>query len=171
MVPDLLAEGLDVVFVGYNPGRYSAARGHHFAGPGNYFWALLYDAGLTGRRLDWSEDGELPFWRIGVTNLVDRMTPGSGDLSATELSDGGRRLREKIARWRPRVVCLLGKDIYRAYAGEAAPPHVDWGLRPDMVVDGVLDYVAPNPSRRSTLPYGMRLRYFTELKGILEYGL
>jgi TDG/mug DNA glycosylase family protein len=33
-VPDLLRRGLDVVFVGINPGLYSAAIGHHFGRPG-----------------------------------------------------------------------------------------------------------------------------------------
>jgi TDG/mug DNA glycosylase family protein len=34
-VPDLLRRGLEVVFVGINPGLYSAAIGHHFGRPGN----------------------------------------------------------------------------------------------------------------------------------------
>ncbi|HEY8394890.1 MAG TPA: 5-formyltetrahydrofolate cyclo-ligase, partial [Thermaerobacter sp.] len=50
-VPDVLVPGLAAVFVGLNPGRASAARGHHFAGPNNHFWRLLYEAGLTPRLL------------------------------------------------------------------------------------------------------------------------
>ena len=42
-MPDYLAPGLDVLFVGINPGRRSAATGHHYAGPGNHFWPLLYE--------------------------------------------------------------------------------------------------------------------------------
>ena len=30
-LPDYLAPGLDIVFVGINPGRYSAEVGHYFA--------------------------------------------------------------------------------------------------------------------------------------------
>ena len=37
-LPDYLTPGLDLVFVGINPGMKSAAAGHHYAGPGNQ-WA------------------------------------------------------------------------------------------------------------------------------------
>ncbi len=47
MLPDYLASGLDVILVGINPGLRSAEKGHHFAGPGNKFWDLLKDSGLT----------------------------------------------------------------------------------------------------------------------------
>jgi 5-formyltetrahydrofolate cyclo-ligase/TDG/mug DNA glycosylase family protein len=38
-------------------------------------------------------------------------------------------------------------------------------------VDGMWDFVAPNPSRRSTIAYDLRLRYFRELKGLIRWGL
>ena len=37
-LPDYLAPGLKVVFVGFNPGETSARRGHYYAYPGNRFW-------------------------------------------------------------------------------------------------------------------------------------
>ena len=46
-VPDVLGPGLRLVFVGINPGLYSAAAGHHFARPGNRFWKALHLAGIT----------------------------------------------------------------------------------------------------------------------------
>jgi G:T/U-mismatch repair DNA glycosylase len=42
---------LRVVFCGINPGRWSAAKGAHFANPRNDFWGLLHDAGFTPRQL------------------------------------------------------------------------------------------------------------------------
>lgn len=170
-VKDILTEGLTVLFVGYNPGRYTEQRGHHFAGPGNYFWPLLYESGLTERRLSCEDDGELLFWGVGITNIVSRMTPSSGDLSAEELRNGGRLLVEKVRRFRPRVVCCLGKEVYRHYADKPSGARVDWGLQPIPVVEDVLDYVAPNPSRRSTVPYGVRLTLMVRLKGLVTYGL
>ena len=50
-LPDELRPGLDLVFVGINPGIASATRGHHYAGPGNHFWPLLYEAGFVPERL------------------------------------------------------------------------------------------------------------------------
>ncbi|MGC8486773.1 MAG: mismatch-specific DNA-glycosylase [Clostridia bacterium] len=171
MVADVLAEGLRLIFVGYNPGRHSEATGHHFAGPQNLFWPLLYDAGLVPRRLRAEEDREVLLYGIGITNLVERMTPSSGDLTPSEKEAGGRRLREKIGQLTPTLACFLGKDVYRAYAGLAVSRPVLWGLQEAAVIPGVRDYVAPNPSPRSTVPYGVRLKLMRELQGILTYGL
>jgi mismatch-specific thymine-DNA glycosylase len=170
MVPDVLAEGVSLIFVGYNPGRASEATGHHFAGPGNYFWPLLYEAGLTPRRLRPADDRDLLLYGIGITNVVDRPTPGTADLSAEELWAGAVRLRQKIQQLRPRVLCLLGKDVYRAYAQIPRHQPVAWGLAPTRTVPGVLEFVAPNPSRRATMPYGERLRWMRELAGLCRYG-
>jgi len=171
MVRDVLAEGLDLVFVGYNPGRASDAAGHHFAGPRNLFWALVYEAGLVSRRLKPEEDGEMLLYGIGITNLVERMTPSSGDLTVEEKRAGGRRLREKLSQLTPKVACFLGKDVYRAYAEVPPSQAVYWGLQDALVVPGVRDFVAPNPSPRSTIPYGLRLKLMRELCGVLRYGL
>lgn len=50
-LPDLIAPGLKVLFIGINPSVYSAAVGHHFARPGNRFWPAIYGGGFTSRLL------------------------------------------------------------------------------------------------------------------------
>lgn len=170
MLPDIVMPALDILFVGYNPGMKSAQTGRHFAGPGNLFWALLADSGITGRRLTYLEDHELLFWNVGLVNLVDRATPGSLDLRPDELRTGSVRLVKKVHDLRPKIVGLLGKDLYRHYRGLSRSATVPWGIQPDGVVDGIWDVVLPNPSRRSTMPYALRLRYFRELKGLAEWG-
>jgi len=87
-------------------------------------------------------------------------------LSWEELTAGGARLRELVRRHRPRVVALLGKNVYRAYAGLKKTADVAWGRQPGAVVDGVIDFVAPNPSPRSTIPYERRLALFRELRSL-----
>ena len=37
-LPDLLAPGIELLFVGINPSLYSARAGHYYARPGNMFW-------------------------------------------------------------------------------------------------------------------------------------
>ena len=164
VVQDIVGVDMKVIFVGYNPGRASERSGHHFAGPGNYFWALLYDSGLTAQRLTADQDGLLPYWGIGITNVVSRMTLGSSDLTLDEMRRGGEALHRKLLEF-------LGKDIYRAYRGLSPSCQVSWGLQDLVTVPGTWDVVLPNPSRRSTLPYAHRLRYFRELAGLLQYGL
>lgn len=162
--PDLLAPDLEVLFVGINPGRKSAADGHNFAGPGNHFWRLLYDAGWTPRVYKPHEEERLLSHGIGITNVVSRASRGETDLSWDEMIVGGFRLRETIERLRPRVVALLGKNVYRAYAGLRRSASVEWGRQAHSVVDGVVDFVAPNPSARSTIPYERRLAVFRVMR-------
>src|SRR5215831_10747421 len=93
-----------VLLVGINPGLRSAEIGHHFAGYSNRFWKLLYDARLVPERIGTADDGRLPEWGYGITNLVPRPTPGIDTLRAEEFVEGLRRLRRKVRRWRPEVV-------------------------------------------------------------------
>lgn len=162
--PDLLAPDLNVLFVGINPGRKSAADGHNFAGPGNHFWRLLHDAGWTPRRYEPREERLLLQDGIGITNVVSRASRGEDDLTWDELVAGGVELRATIERLRPRVVALLGKNVYRAYAGMKRHAAVEWGLQPESIVDGAVDFVAPNPSARSTIPYEQRLAAYRAIR-------
>ncbi|HET7560699.1 MAG TPA: mismatch-specific DNA-glycosylase [Limnochordia bacterium] len=161
---DILAPGLDVVFVGLNPGRRSAAASHHFAGPGNHFWRLLFEAGFTPVRLAPVDDTRLLEWQIGLTNIVDRPSRGEADLSQAELAAGGEALRRKLAPLAPRVVALLGKQVYRHYAELPASRRLDWGPQAPSRLPGALEFLAPNPSARSTIPYEARLALFRELR-------
>lgn len=164
--PDIVAPGLRILFVGVNPGKKSAAVGHNFAGPGNHFWRLLYDAGLTPVEYRPDEEAKLLEHGLGITNVVSRASRREADLNWEELSEGGRALREKVAVLRPRIVALLGKNVYRAYANLRPSSPVAWGVQPRPVVPGVIDFVAPNPSARSTLPYGQRLELFRSLQAL-----
>ncbi len=165
-VADVIAPGLAVLFVGLNPGRWSATFGHHFAGPGNHFWRLLHEAGFTPGRLSPDREGELLRHGIGITNVVGRPSRGENELSWEELEAGGAALREKVARFRPRVVALLGLNVYRAYCGLPLGAPVQWGLQARQTVPGVLEFVAANPSPRSTLPYAARLDQFRALRAL-----
>lgn len=164
-LPDLVRPGLAILFVGINPGKRSAEIGHHFGGYTNHFWRLLHDAGLTPRLYRAEEDRLLLDLGYGLTNLAPRATRSGADLARAEMAAGGSLLREKISRWRPRIACFLGKDPYRYYAGTGGAP-LAWGVQEPPQVEGVIDFLAPNPSSRSTVPYHERLRIFRELKAV-----
>ena len=42
-LPDRVAPGLRLLFVGINPGLVSAAAGRYYANPRNAFWRLLHE--------------------------------------------------------------------------------------------------------------------------------
>jgi double-stranded uracil-DNA glycosylase len=116
-IPDVIGPGLAVLFVGINPGLYSAATGHHFARPGNRFWPALHQAGFTPRQLQPDEDGELLRWGLGITNLVERTTTAASELSVEELHQGGVALQEKVALREPRWVAIVGIGAYSTAFG------------------------------------------------------
>jgi TDG/mug DNA glycosylase family protein len=141
-VRDVIAPGLKVLFCGINPGLYTAAIGHHFGRPGNRFWPTLDAAGLTPRRLSPYEERELLDYGYGITNLVARATATADELRPEELAQGGRRLRAKARRYRPKCVAVLGVTAYRAAFGQ---PKATLGRQPEMLAGAVV-WVLPNPS-------------------------
>jgi mismatch-specific thymine-DNA glycosylase len=164
-LPDYLRPGLGVVFVGINPGRHSAALGHHYAGPANHFWPLLYQAGFVPEPLTYREDARLPELGIGLTNIVDRPTRGLAELTRAELAAGAVELRERLRRYRPRVVCFNGKAIYEVFSGKRCQR---LGLQPERF-EGAAVFVMPSTSPRGA-SYQLRdkLRFMKELKGIVD---
>jgi double-stranded uracil-DNA glycosylase len=141
-VPDVIAPELDILFCGINPSLMSAERGHHFARPGNRFWPALHLAGLTPRRLTPDEDRELLRYGIGVTNLVGRPTRTAAELDTSELREGALALARLAARYRPRVLAVLGVTAWRRAFDR---PAAVLGRQPESV-GGAQTWVAPNPS-------------------------
>jgi TDG/mug DNA glycosylase family protein len=113
-VPDVVGDGLKVLFCGINPGLMTAATGHHFARPGNRFWPVLHLSGFTPRLMKPSEQGELPSHGLGITNVVARATARADELSAEEYREGGRLLSAKVERLRPGWLAVVGVTAYRA---------------------------------------------------------
>src|SRR5438874_1850623 len=103
-VPDLIQPGLRVLFCGINPGLYSAVIGHHFGRPGNRFWPTLHAAGFTDRLLWAYEERELLGLGYGITNVVGRASAAADELTEAELVAGGRRLKTRVRRFKPRYL-------------------------------------------------------------------
>jgi double-stranded uracil-DNA glycosylase len=158
-VPDVLAPGLRIVFVGINPGRVSAAARAHFANPRNDFWRLLHAAGLTSRLYAPHEQFALLEEGIGVTNAAYRTTPGSGDLRRADFAGSAERL-ERIARdLQPGWLAFVGKEAYRGAFGDR--PQL--GVQERQLGDTRL-FVLPSTSpANAAVPWAERLRWFSAL--------
>lgn len=139
---DVIGPDLDVLFCGINPSLTSAARGHHFARPGNRFWPAIHRAGLTPRQLAPDEDEELLRYGLGVTNLVDRPTRTAAELGRDELRAGARALTALVQVNRPRILAVLGITAWRT-AWER--PKAKLGRQPECVGTAAV-WVLPNPS-------------------------
>jgi len=141
-VPDVIAPGLRVLFVGINPGLWSGAVGHHFARPGNRFWKALHTSGFTERIVSPFHERQLLDRGLGITNMVRRTTRAAAELSPEELERGVRRLRAKVIRHRPRIVAFLGLSAYRVAVRR---PRARVGRQADRF-GGARVWVLPNPS-------------------------
>ncbi len=147
-VPDLLGDGVRLLFVGINPGLWTAATQTHFAHPVNRFYPALLRAGIIDRAIDpaagmTDEDRAYLVARgVGITNLVRRATARASELGDAELREGGVRLLETVRRTAPAVVAVAGITAYRtAFGDRKAVP----GEQPDGIAGARL-WVVPNPS-------------------------
>jgi len=131
-VKDIIRPGLDVLFVGINPGLYTAAIGHHFGRPGNRFWPSLNASGLLRAPLTPQESRRLLESNVGITNIVDRATAAAAELTREELRRGARRIEKRILR--------LG--LYRDAFDR---PEARVGLQRETIGRTLL-WVFPNPS-------------------------
>ncbi|KAI9719298.1 MAG: hypothetical protein M1812_003628 [Candelaria pacifica] len=112
---DILTPNLHLIFIGVNPGLRTSTAGHAYAHPSNLFWKLLHSSGITERRLSPCEDGILPEkYGCGNTNIVSRPTRDQSELSKQEMDASVRGLEDKISRFRPEAVCIVGKGIWES---------------------------------------------------------
>jgi double-stranded uracil-DNA glycosylase len=153
-VDDLVGPGLRLLFVGINPGLWTAAVKTHFAHPTNRFYPALAAAGITAYEVDRAagmtdaDRVHLIARGVGITNLVRRATARASELSREELGEGGERLLQFVADHRPAVVAIAGISAYRDAFGERGAA---LGRQPDTLESatrwsGAALWVVPNPS-------------------------
>jgi double-stranded uracil-DNA glycosylase len=153
-VGDLIGPGLKLLFVGINPGLWTAAVQTHFAHPTNRFYPALAAAGITDYEIDRAagmsdaDRAHLIARGVGITNLVRRATARASELTREELREGGERLLRFVADHRPAVVAIAGISAYREAFGERGAV---LGRQPDTLDSaaewsGAALWVVPNPS-------------------------
>ena len=163
-LPDLLAEGLDLLFVGINPGLKSARVGHYYAGPGNLFWKCLYESGLTPVLLRPDADRRVLEFGIGITDCVKRASRMASEVRSGEFREAAPALVRKIERYRPRVVCFNGLMGYRA----ALDPLAQLGIQPEPL-GGAAVFVVPSTSAaNASFTRGERVEWFRRLRALRD---
>jgi TDG/mug DNA glycosylase family protein len=148
LVDDLVCEHVRILFVGINPGLWTAAANAHFARRGNRFWPALFAAGITPYEID-ASDGMKPDdlrlladLGVAITNVVPTASARADELTREQLRAGGVALEAKVRALQPRVVAVLGLTAYR---GAFDRPKATAGKQPDDMGSAEL-WVLPNPS-------------------------
>ena len=128
-----------MVFCGTAAGAVAARVGAPYAGPGNRFWWVLHETGLTPRELRADEFRELPQYGIGLTDVAKHTSGGDSSLARSDFDPGA--VVAKIERYAPRVLAFVGKRAAQEVLGRA----VAYG--PQDVRVGVSDaWVVPSTS-------------------------
>jgi len=143
-LPDYLRPGLRLVFIGINPGYYSAQVGHYYARIGNLFWWSLSNSGLVKQPVTAQEDATLLDQGIGFTDVVKRPTHSSGDLRQDEFDIGAKGALEKLQLYKPETACFVGLLGATAFIGR--------GVRPGPLSEKIGStrlFAVPSPSRRN----------------------
>ena len=116
--------------------------------------------------MGYRDDGRLPEWGFGITNLVARPSPGIDDLRPAEYVDGWRTLARKIQRHRPELVAFIGVTLYRTILPLLPPSAAQLRRRPSdaqvrhralplplglqpITIHGARVFLLPNPSGRN----------------------
>lgn len=142
-LPDLLAPGLDLIFIGSNPSIRASQTGHYYAHPGNRFYPLLFASGLTPRRLAPEEDVLLPTFGIGLTDLHERPSRRADEVPDVVYRAGRERIVALLVRYRPRWLCCNGARVYQNLTG--APGAIRYGAQQGDIA-GCRLFVVPSTS-------------------------
>jgi TDG/mug DNA glycosylase family protein len=155
-LPDYLQLGLNIVFIGINPGLYSVRRGHYFARTTSRFWPAFSKSKLSQHlrrelkleKLLPEHDSQLPRFGIGLTDVVKRPSANASELTPKDFIIWVPILLQKLHRYAPRVACFHGLTAYRPFHNLAlnspgTPPVL--GPQPESIGNTRL-FVVPNPS-------------------------
>jgi len=98
---------VDVLFFGESPGREEVKEGHAFVGP-------------AGQRMRELIEYEIPDKTCVLDNICPRFLNGAKPM-AKEMKEFESYRKVSIAKHRPRVICLLGKDATKAFGIKGKP--------------------------------------------------
>ncbi len=150
LLEDLLSPGLDLVVCGTAASSVSAERGQYYAGPGNRFWSVLEETGLTPRCLQPSEYRSLLEHGIGLTDVVKNQAGVDNDIN---FPGHGATLEPRLRPHSPRFLCFNGK---RAALEALGLIRVSYGLHSNTFGSTRL-FVAPSTSAAARRWWDTRL--------------
>ena len=146
-LPDLLRPGLDLVFVGINPGERSAQLGHYYGHRGNAFWRALSESSLVASEVGSGDDRSLLDCGIGFTDVVKRVQTDSTQVTDAELRAATPAFERRIAFASPRAVCFTTTRAFDVLFPRVRASRT-WGRQPVHIADAEV-WVMPSTSGRA----------------------
>ena len=163
-LPDYLRKGMKMILVGSNPGDRSARVGHYYAGRGNQFWPILYEAGVIPEPIGYEDDRRVVEFGIGLTDLVKRPTRAADELERQEFAEGRVLLAQKLEEMKPRVIAFNGKIVFEKFSGRPCK----LGLQKEKLY-GAQVFVLPSTSgQNGGTERAVKMRYFKQLASLLK---
>ncbi len=128
MIKDQIGYGLKILFIGINPHPGSYRRGVPFSN-NKMFWYLLSAAGLLDESREiLKDDVKLKYiyenvlkkkYKYGLINLVNSPSITAAELNKAEVLPGRKKILQAIKKYKPRVVCFIGKGNYALFIGSS----------------------------------------------------
>jgi len=164
MIKDQIGYGLKILFIGMNPHPGSDRRGVPFSN-NKMFWYLLHEAGLLQESRDILRDDEKLLhlylhefkskYRFGLINIVDRPSRTATEIKKEEAIPGRRRILAAIKKYKPKIVCFVGKITYSLFIDSS---QFAYGWQDD--IDHSKIYVSHAPHRGLA---SIRIKEFKEI--------
>ena len=140
ILPDILAPNLNIIFCGTAAGTMSAQVGAYYANPGNKFWRILYETGLTPRLLSPHDFCTLPQYGLGLTDLAQHAFGNDTDLHPHDFDPA--TFRDKMLRYAPRAIAFNSKRAAQEFFGRKT---VAFGRQPELLDKSAI-FVLPSTS-------------------------
>jgi TDG/mug DNA glycosylase family protein len=140
ILPDLLQSNLKVIFCGTAAGTMSAQLGAYYANPGNKFWRVLYETGLTPRLFAPQEFPILPQYGIGLTDLAQHTFGNDSDLRPHDFD--AEAFRTKMLHYTPRAIAFNSKRAAQEFFRQKT---IGYGQQPEMLGNSAI-FVLPSTS-------------------------
>ncbi len=167
-LPDYLRPGLKFVFVGLNPGLYSARAEKYFARKTNRFWPALSASRFFGSEVTAGDEKMLFEKGIGFTDVVKRATAQIDELTQEEIITGAKLLHRKLKKFSPAVACFIGLTGFRWVFEVPVKTQIMPGPQNERI-GATRIYVLPSTSPANAhFSFGQIVEEFRRLKAWLE---
>lgn len=143
VLPDVLARNLVLVFCGTAASEVSARAGAYYANSSNAFWSTLHAVGITSRKMNPGEFRDLLELKIGLTDLVKRVSGSDHKLKPGDFQR--KRLLDRIIQFQPQIVAFTSKAAWRGWKRMSSRDDVTYGWQDD-TLNQTRFFVLPSPS-------------------------